>query len=141
MSAKYSTSHALDLTIAKSRIHFFLQVALGICVLTALLLLWVEGRTVLAVLLLPPAGLLIWQLRYANMSAPVIRWRQGVWTLQREGCARPVRISSRSIALPWVIYLAWCELPAGPRGCVWVFADSAPPQQLRCLRVRLSLQQ
>ena len=141
MSAKYSTSHTLDLTIAESRIHFILQVALCTCVLAALLLLWVAGRTVLAALLLLPAGWLLWHLHFASMSAPLIRWRQGVWTLQREGCARPVRISPRSTVMPWVIYLAWCELPAGPRGCVWLFADSAPPQQLRRLRVRLSLQQ
>ena len=140
MSARYSTSPSLHLTTGKSRIRDLLFGALCLCTLYALFLLYARGYAVPVFLFLPLVVLLLWHLRGAAMPAVEVCWRQGVWTVTRGGRSRVVRISGRSTCLPWVIYLAWSELPAGRAGFVWLFADSAQRQQLRRLRGRLSLE-
>ena len=128
MSAKYSSSPALRLIIGRSRLRRILHGAFCLCSCYALFLL------------LPPVSLLLWQLHGQAMVGAVICWRSGNWTVQHCAINRAVRVRASSTCLPWVIYLAWQELPAGRPGAVWLFADSAPPQQLRCLRARLALQ-
>lgn len=140
MSAKFSTSPALRLTIGKSRIRTFLHRALCCCVLLALSLAYLQSYLTLALLLSPFAALLLWLLSHDSGVASIVCWQDGMWMVERNGHAQIVSISQRSTGLPWVIYLAWQKLPAGRRESVWLFADSAPAQQLRRLRVRLSLQ-
>ena len=140
MSAKYSSSPALRLIIGRSRLRRILHGAFCLCSCYALFLLYVRGYPALAFLLLPPVSLLLWQLHGQAMVGAVICWRSGNWTVQHCAINRAVRVRASSTCLPWVIYLAWQELPAGRPGAVWLFADSAPPQQLRCLRARLALQ-
>jgi len=105
----------------------------------ALFLLYARGYPLLVVLLLPPISLLLWQLHREPMVGAVVRWRCGSWTVEHGAVNRAVRVCASSTALPWVIYLAWQELPAGRRCSVWLFVDSAAPAQLRCLRARLVL--
>ena len=69
-----------------------------------------------------------------------LQYRAGCWSVVRGGARRAVRMLPCSVCLPWVIYLAWREPSSGRRGTLWLFADSAPGQQLRLLRVRLALQ-
>ena len=39
-----------------------------------------------------------------------------------------------------ILEMVWRELPAGGRGRLWLFPDSAPARELRRLRVRLALE-
>ena len=139
MSAKYSSSPALRLIIGRSWHRRILHGAFCLCSCYALFLLYARGYPALAVLLLPPAILLLWQLHGQSMVGAVICWHSGTWTVQHGAINRAVSVRPCSTCLPWVIYLAWQELPAGRRGSVWLFVDSAPPGQLRCLRARLVL--
>jgi len=140
LSVKYSSSPALRLIIGKSRLRRILHGAFCLCVCFALYLLYARGYPVLALILLPPVSFILWRLRCEPMAGAVVCWRCGSWTVEHGAINRAVRLCSNSTCLPWVIYLAWRELPAGRRGSVWLFVDSAPPRQLRCLRARLSLQ-
>ena len=138
MSAKYSRSPALRLIVGKSRLRRLLHGAYCLCTCFALLLLHARGYPALAVLLLPPVGMLLWQLHRETMVGAVVCWRQGSWTVEHNAINQAVRVCASSTCLPGVIYLAWQALPDGRRGSVWLFADSAPPGQLRCLRARLA---
>lgn len=140
MSGKYSDSPALRLTVGNSRIRCQLHCALSLCALLSLYLLYARGYTLLAAALVLPCSLLLWRLRRDSMAGAVVCWKAGAWTVEREGRRLPVRISPRSIALPWVIYLAWREPAPGAGSDLWLFADSAPRWQLRSLRVRLTLE-
>lgn len=140
MSAKYSSSPVLRLNIGKSRYRRFLHGAFCLCTCFALYLLYARGYPVLALVLLPPVSLILWRLRREPMAGAVVCWRCGNWTVEHGALSQAVCIRPNSSCLPWVIYLAWRELPAGHRGSVWLFADSAPPGQLRSLRARLALQ-
>lgn len=140
MSGKYSDSPALRLTVGKSTVRYRLHCALALCVLSSLCLLYARGYPLLAALLLLPASLLLWRLRRDGMTGAIVCWKAGAWSVEREGRRRPVHISPRSVALPWVIYLAWREPAPGAGGDLWLFADSAPRPQLRGLRVRLTLE-
>ena len=66
-------------------------------------------------------------------------WQQGTWTLAYAGDEKPISLGRRSVALPWVIYLEYVELPAGPRRHLWLYADTLQQHELRRLRVRLNL--
>ena len=140
MSGKYSASPALRLIVGNSRIRRRLHAALSLCVLLSVCLVCARGYALLAATLVVPCSLLLWRLRSDTMCGVVVCWKAGAWSVERDGRRRPVRISPRSIALPWVIYLAWRELTPGAGGDLWLFTDSAPPWQLRGLRVRLSLE-
>jgi hypothetical protein len=99
-----------------------------------------RGYPLLALLILPPACLLLWQLYRQPLVGAILRWQQGNWSLEHGGASAVVSIGSSSAALPCGVYLAWQELPAGRRRSVWLFADSVSAQQLRQLRVRLALE-
>jgi hypothetical protein len=103
-------------------------------------LLYARGYPALVAFLLPLVSLLLWRLHGQSMVGAVICWRNGSWTVEHCAIKRAVCVRASSTCLPWVIFLAWQELPAGQLGTVWLFADSAPPRQLRCLRARLALQ-
>ncbi len=140
MSAKYSSLPALRLIIGRSGLRRILHGAFCLCIFFALYLVYTRGYPALALLLLPPVSLLLWRIRGQPMAGAVVCWRQGNWSVERGVITRAIRISANSTCLPWVIYLAWRELPADRGACVWLFADSAPPRQLRRLRARLALQ-
>ena len=139
MSAPYSSSPALRLTVAPSDIRRALLAALALCCLAALCLTWLAGHPLPAAVLALPVLLCLESLRRDPLRGATLSWRRGAWTLETGGRARPVRILPASTALSWLILVAWEELPTGRRGQLWLFADSAPAASLRRLRVRLTL--
>jgi hypothetical protein len=126
LSARYSSSPALHLRIGESRLRSTLYYALCLACVYALWLVFTRGYVVLVVLLIP-------------LVAVELCWRQGRWTLERAGVHRVIVPTRRSTATPWVIYLAFSDLSAGRGGYLWLYADSASKDQLRRLRVRLTL--
>lgn len=140
MSARYSTSPSLRLRIGKSRLRVVLYGALCLVTACALWSLFARGYPHLLFLLTPPVAVLLWRLRTDPMSGVELCWRQGLWTLERAGVERIILISRRSSAMPWWIYLGFNDLTAGSAGHIWLYVDSASRQQLRRLRVRLTLQ-
>jgi hypothetical protein len=99
-----------------------------------------RGYPLLALLILPPACLLLWQLYRQPLVGAIIRWQQGIWSIEHGADPEIVSIGSNSATLPWGVYLAWQALLAGRRRSAWLFADSVSPEQLRRLRVRLALE-
>ncbi len=135
-----STSLSLRLTVGSSPAYRALYSLL--CLLTAISLyrLSQRGYPLLALLLLPPAALCCWQLARQRLTGARICWHRGEWILEQGASCRPISIHRSSTCLPWVIYLAWIESANGRGGSVFLFPDSAPVEQLRCLRVRLTLE-
>ena len=140
MSARYSTSPALILRIGRSRLRAALYGAFCLVTVYALWLLCDRGYVALAALLALPVAGLLWHLRRDPMEGAELRWRRGLWTLETAGTPRVLSPTGRCAVTPWVIYLSFTDLPAGAGGRMWLFPDSAPHQQLRQLRVRLTLQ-
>ncbi len=151
MSATYSTSPELHLPIAESRyprllaaIFLCLQLAgLGLLARSEAWLWMLAVSGLLALLLAPCGGLLLtassFTRRADRPAAPrSLHWRQGRWWLESAGHRRGI-VPLRWHCLPWCTYLAWRE-DGGGRGEVWLFQDSAPRDDLRRLRVRLTLQ-
>jgi hypothetical protein len=103
-------------------------------------LIFARGYTVLVVLLTPLLTSLLWRLRRDPLVAVELRWQQGLWTLERVGeQRRHIVLTKRSTATPWVIYLGFSDVSAGYCGHLWLFADCSSSEQLRRLRVRLTL--
>jgi hypothetical protein len=113
-----------------------------LCLLAACSLcrLSLRGYPLLALVLLLPVILACWRLARQRHAGTCINWRRGEWTLERGSSTRGISLSRASTCLPWVVYLAWTEAASARRGFVFLFADSAPGEQLRGLRVRLSLE-
>jgi hypothetical protein len=139
LSARYSSSPALHLRIGESRLRSTLYYALCLVCVYALWLIFTRGYVVLVVLLILLVMRLLWHLRRDPLVAVELCWRQGRWTLERAGVHRVIVPTRRSTATPWVIYLAFSDLSAGRGGHLWLYADSASRDQLRRLRVRLTL--
>jgi hypothetical protein len=139
LSARYSNSPALHLRIGESRLRTTLYYALCLICVYAVWLLYTRGYAVLVVLLILLLTGLLWLLRRDPVVAVELRWRQGIWTLEHAGVRRVIVPTRRSTATPWVIYLAFSDLSAGRGGHLWLYADCASSDQLRRLRVRLTL--
>jgi hypothetical protein len=150
LSARYSNSPALTLTVARSRTRQGLLALLTACVGTALYLVHTRGYPLLSWLCLPPAALALLDLARAPWAGTTLRWQGGRWSLQAGESRRDLEVLPASRCLPWVVYLAWREAPggrspggrtpAGYRRGMWLFHDSAERDQLRRLRVRLALE-
>jgi hypothetical protein len=140
LSARYSASPALRLRIGKSRLRAALHGVLCLVTAYSLWSLFAHGYTRLPLILTPPVASLLWCLRSDPMLGAELCWRQGLWTLKQAGVERVIFLSRRSSAMPWWIYLGFTGQPAGPAGHIWLYVDSASRQQLRLLRVRLTLQ-
>lgn len=106
----------------------------------ALLRLSQRGYPLLALLLIPCGTLCCWQLARQRLAGACITWRQGEWQLEHGGGNRAISVRGCSTSLPWLIYLAWIEMGNGRRASVFLLPDSAPAEQLRRLRVRLTLE-
>ena len=139
MSARYSTSPSLSLKIGKSRVRAALCAAFCLVTVCALWLLCARGHAPLVALLTLPVARLLWCLRQDPMEGAELRWHGGLWTLETAATQRVISPTGRCAITPWVIYLSFTDLPAGGGGRIWLFHDSAPSQQLRRLRVRLTL--
>ena len=139
MSARYFNSPALHLRIGESRLRTALYYTLCLVCTYALFLLYARGYVVIVLLFALSTSFLLWRLRSDSLVGAELCWCQGVWTLEQAGVRRVIIPTSRSTITPWVIYLAFRELPTGPTDQLWLYADSACSQQLRRLRVRLTV--
>ncbi|MFV8816346.1 protein YgfX [Haliea sp. E17] len=144
MSATFSTSPELRLRIAESRYPRLFFLALAGLQLANLLLLARAGVAPTAIAGLGLAQLLLFTAIARDYSRrrqrlPGLYWRQGQWWIQREGEGRQFIQPLHWHCLPWCTWLAWRE-EGGGREALWLFADSAPRDGLRRLRVRLTLQ-
>lgn len=140
MSARYSNSPALRLLIARSRIYCLLHFVLSLLAIFGLYRIGERGYPVLALLLLPVMALCCWQTARQTLAGSLLSWKRGQWFISRGAETTPVTLERSSTCLPWVIYLAWID-PARPaRRSALLFPDSVPANDLRRLRVRLTLQ-
>ncbi len=139
MSGRYSSSPALCLSITRSRLRTRLFAALCFAIALALWSICSRGYPLPGLLLLPLALMLLWRLRYGAMEGAELRYQQGKWALCQGGIARRISPTTRSTNTPWVIFFAFNERPSGRPGHIWLYRDSAPPEELRRLRVRVTL--
>ena len=140
MSTKYSTSPSLRLIVGNSVLRRVLLAGLCFCAVYSLYRLSIRGYPLLALSLLPLAGLSCWRLSVEPLHGAAICWQRGEWTLEQGGDSIAIGIHPGSSCLPWFICLVWTELPAGRKRRLWLFMDSASARELRGLRVRLNLQ-
>ena len=140
MLSRYSTSPTLNLTIGKSRLRTALYALLCLATCLALGLIHQRGHTALALMLAPVTLVLLWRLRIDSAQGGRLYWYGGTWLLQNKDGQRSIEVGARSIALPWLIYLAYRDATLGRDGHLWLFADSLSPEGARQLRVRLTLQ-
>jgi hypothetical protein len=139
LSARYLNSPNLRLSFHRSRIGTALYLALCSSIACALLLLYLQGYLLLLSLFGPLTVMVLWPSRREYIDGAELCWSRGVWSVEREEGYKVVGVHARSTALPWVIYLKLVALPQGRNHSIWLFNDSAQQEQLRQLRVRLSL--
>ena len=140
MSIKFSHSPSLRLRIARSRTWCLFHRALCLLVVFGLYRIMERGYPGLAWLLLPLVTLCCWQLARQPLAGSVLCWQRGQWSIGGDTNATPVTLQRSSSCLSQVIYLAW-EAPADSApGRALLFPDSAAGDELRRLRVRLTLQ-
>ena len=140
MSARYSNSPALRLEIARSRIYCSLHFVFSLLTIVSLYRIGERGYPVLTLLLLPMAALCCWQTARQTLAGGLVRWERDHWYIGGGKEPGTVTLERSSTCLPWVIYLAWVD-PARPtRGSALLFPDSVPANDLRRLRLRLTLQ-
>ena len=140
MSARFSNSPALHLTVGSSALRRVLVGALYLCTAYSLYRLYLRGYPLLSLSLLPLAVCCCWRLGAEPWCGVSVCWRRGQWSLEQGEKQTVIVIGPGSTCLPWLIYLAWTELPGGRSGSLWLFPDSAPAAELRRLRVRLTLE-
>lgn len=140
MSKRFSTSPALHLRIGESKIQDCLHLALPLAVFSSLFLIYLDGYPILALGLSPIAVVLGWHLRIQPFSGALLCWHEGCWSLDCGSGPQLVKLEQRSVCLPWVIYLPLRRVDRRRNQNLWLFADSAKQQDLRCLRVRLALE-
>lgn len=139
MSARYSTSPALRLRIAESRICRWLQLGHFAACLFALGLIARDGRPELAFVLLVPLFCSLPRLCGQAHAGSTLAWRNGRWSLDRGSGQEPVVLAPACRATPLAIYIRWQAI-TGESGDLWLFRDSALADELRKLRVRLRLE-
>lgn len=139
MSSKFSSSPTLSLEIADSRLRAVLFCLLFGAVLYALCEIHQRGYPALALALVLPVTLLLSRLRRDPAVGMRLRWGQGAWTVEENRRRHPIALSRRCAMTPWVVYLAFSQLPSGPQRYFWVFVDAVSSQDWRRLRVRLTL--
>ena len=139
MSARCSNSPSLRLTIADSVVRRALHCLFCLLVTATFWRLAQRGYPGTALVLSPLAALACWRLSSRPFVGAVISWERGEWTMQQNGVVRIVSLAPGHCVLPWLIYLAWDKSVDAPAASVFLFPDSARPDELRRLRVRLSL--
>jgi hypothetical protein len=139
LSVRYSTSPALQLRISSSRYRAVSYAAFCLLAIFAQWQLYLRGYTLLVFLLTPVVITFLWKMRRHPLLNGTLGWQQGAWTLAYAGDEKSISLGRRSVALPWVIYLEYVELPAGPRRRLWLYTDTLQQHELRRLRVRLNL--
>ena len=139
MLSRYSYSPALHLKIGESRLRDVLYGVLCLINIFALGLIYARGYQALTFTLAMISLAGLWRLRVCPMLGARLSWTQGTWTLEYNDSQRLIHVGKRSVAMPWMIYLAYRDLTMGTAGHLWLFVDSLDCEQLRLLRVRLTL--
>ena len=116
--------------------------SLYLCSAYSLYAISLRGYPVLALGLLLPVVACCLSPGLGRQRPPVtsLSWHAGEWAMTRDGVGRRIVLRPGHVCLPWVIYLAWDELPDGGPGSLWLYPDSATAGTLRLLRLRLALQ-
>lgn len=140
MSTRYSTSPALHLRIADSKLCKLLHGLLCLCSVYCLYAISLRGYPVLALGLLLPVVACCLNLGRQRGPVTSLSWCAGDWMAIRDGVGRRIVVRPGHVCLPWVVYLAWDEQPDGGSGSIWLYPDSAPAETLRRLRLRLALE-
>ena len=109
------------------------------CALGAIYLLWQQGYSWLASIILPLVVWLTWAQWRDRLQDAVLCWDRGEWSLQYLQQKQVIEVLPGSTCLPWVIYLAGRDVSSGRRWQSWIFSDCADRENLRRLRVRLTL--
>ena len=140
MSARFSTSPELHLTVGDSRLRKIVLFLFLSCQLASMWLLASSGYVLFAVLalILCVAACPAW-LRDSSRGT-ALRWSRGRWSLEQGGAVHPVEVLPGSRCLPWVIYIPWRDARDGRRGGLWLYSDSVDRGTLRRLRGRLTLE-
>jgi hypothetical protein len=138
--SRYSSSPALHLRIGESRLRDVLYGVLCLVNCFALGLIYARGYQALAFTLTPLTLAVLWRLRRDPMLGARLSWTKGTWTLECNDLQRVIRVGKRSVSMPWLIYLAYRDLTMGTAGHLWLFVDSLNCEELRLLRVRLTLE-
>jgi len=73
------------------------------------------------------------------MLGAVLSWEQGQWYLDQSGRRTAVFLLPTSLRHPLFIYVELKEMHTRKLWRLWIFSDSADPEQLRKLRTRLTL--
>lgn len=140
MSARFSNSAALRLTLGRSRLRLVFHCLSGILALSALCLVADRGYPGLALVLVVPTICLMWNLRRDPAAGAQLHWQQGKWDLLQRGERLLIAPRAGTAVLPWVVHLSYATLPQGRSGGLWIYVDSLERQAWRQLRVRLTLQ-
>ena len=140
MFNKYSSTLSLVLNLRQSRTRSIIVVLLGACLALALAAQFIAGYREWVYGLTLPSVILLYRLAFAERMLSRLSWQQGVWSVLDGHQRREVVLNKNCICLPWAIWLSWQEMPAGRRGELWLFSDSAEFDDLRRLRALLLAQ-
>ncbi len=139
MSEKYLNSPVLRIHLTDSFIRRWLYLGYCLCGSCAVLRVFGAGY-VPAALSLGLIEFVLLALCWRDPAAGVLLvWRGGQWYMAwGQGDLQPVSLNMPSAGLSGLLNVQW-SVAAGARGSLWLFSDSAAPDQLRRLRVRLRL--
>jgi hypothetical protein len=141
LSARYSNSPELHLTVGESALRQCLLIGFMSCALVALLLVHRAGFSLAAAVLSLSAAASFARLWRDPDRGVYLRWRSGQWTLVQDEEVLTITVLPGSTWLPWVAVVAWRESwPGRRRGRLWVFRGSVPTDAMRRLRSRLVLE-
>ncbi len=138
--SRYSTlpSFALTVNASPQRLGFTLLLAFATAI--ANYHVYIKGYPVLSIVAASVTLFLLSRTRFDQMVGSVLMWEHGEWFLEHAGTRTAVLLLPTSVRHPCVIYLDLRETVAGKRWRLWLFSDSANPEQLRKLRSRLTLE-
>ena len=139
-SARFSTLPDVRLPIGRSRQARCLYLLLSLALAWACLVIWLDGYRVVALLTALGAGALIASGAGGLPLDYTIEWRRGQWLLDAGGQRFQVRVDSRAVCLPWLVYLPVTCVDSGHFHRLWLFADAMDRAAWRQLRVRLVLE-
>lgn len=139
MLSRYSTLPSLKLTLNSSRQRRCFIALLAFAAVIASYHIYIKGYPVLSIATVILTLFLLSRARFDHMVGSVLLWEQGEWYLENAGRRTAVLLLPTSLRHPLLIYLELREMHTRKRWRLWLFSDSADPEQLRKLRTRLTL--
>lgn len=139
MLNKYSSSPEVRLTVRQSLYRRAALILFGMATAAALVQLFAQGYIVLASFVMPLAFGILYREWADPMAGAVISWREGQWSVGREGVDISTVLQPGAVHLSQLVYLCLRGEGVTNRWYFFLFSDSADQEQLRRLRVRLTL--